>query len=214
LRHHDRIVSRTQSSPTKSCFRADGIGARFPLPAPGRGGCSSFRCLQPASPFASVAVGGLWSADQDPLCSGCVRARAQPHPRPGHPGLRFPRQGPHRHHPPPPDRVCCTAPRSLGWAESSHRSSASMPRSPRRLASHALTDSSSATTARCRSTHDPCAPRFVACQWAPHAFPDTRKRLMASMCRVRSSSSRTPSPSPGARHRTPTLPWWRLRWTS
>ena len=42
----------------------------------------------------------------------------------------------------------------------------------------------------------------------------SRKRLIASRCLARSSGSRTPSPSSGARHSTPTLPWCRLRCTS
>ncbi len=41
-----------------------------------------------------------------------------------------------------------------------------------------------------------------------------RKRLIASRCCARISSSRTPRPSSGARQRTPTLPWWVLWWTS
>ncbi|TQK95228.1 hypothetical protein FB563_0100 [Streptomyces puniciscabiei] len=54
LSHHDRIVSgrlppRTQSCPTASPFL--GREHWHPLPAPGRGGCSLFRCLGLASPF-------------------------------------------------------------------------------------------------------------------------------------------------------------------
>ncbi len=41
-----------------------------------------------------------------------------------------------------------------------------------------------------------------------------RNRLIASRCLARSCASRTPRPSSGARHSTPTLPWCRLRWTS
>src|SRR5690349_13530783 len=41
-----------------------------------------------------------------------------------------------------------------------------------------------------------------------------RKRLLASRWVARSAVSRTPRPSSGARHSTPTLPWCRLRCTS
>ena len=41
-----------------------------------------------------------------------------------------------------------------------------------------------------------------------------RNRLIASRCAARSSASRTPRPSSGARQSTPTLPWWRLWCTS
>ena len=65
----------------------------------------------------------------------------------------------------------------------------------------------------------------VACQPAPpsglsglssRAVPDhtPRKRLIESRWRERISSSRTPSPSSGARQSTPTLPWWALWCTS
>ena len=44
----------------------------------------------------------------------------------------------------------------------------------------------------------------------------SRKRLIASRCSARKScaSGATPRPASGARHSTPTLPWWRFRWTS
>lgn len=65
--------------------------------------------------------------------------------------------------------------------------------------------------------------RVVERQW-PHrrnGHPDLtrtgqwpRNRLIAVSCRARSAVSRTPRPSAGARHRTPTLPWCALRCTS
>ncbi len=60
----------------------------------------------------------------------------------------------------------------------------------------------------------PHQPRTILLTLSHVWYHTFRKRLMASMCWARISSSRTPMPSSGARHSTPTLPWWRLRWTS
>ncbi len=63
----------------------------------------------------------------------------------------------------------------------------------------------------------PGPPQFVvgpALTCGERGAQTPRNRLIASRCWDRSSSSRTPRPSSGARQSTPTLPWWAFLCTS
>ncbi len=66
-----------------------------------------------------------------------------------------------------------------------------------------------------RYRNAPAAPGRLRAPLVPLGRPQIpRNLLIASRCLARLASSRTPRPSSGARHSTPTLPWWRLRCTS
>ena len=79
-----------------------------------------------------------------------------------------------------------------------------------------LADASETTSTPCDARRSRAGLRHADADLEPERerSQTPRNALIASRCRARISSSRTPRPSSGARQSTPTLPWWRLWWTS